>query len=274
MPVEKIGGQGAFVTEVQEAVRQGRAELAVHSAKDLPSRTADGLVLGAVPERADPRDALVGTRLDDLRPGARVATGSVRRRAQLAWLRPDLTFVELRGNMARRIERSRAEGAGVVAVAALERLGLGGEVAEVLGTGTVLPQVGQGALAVECREDDAATRELLAEIDDAAAMRAVTAERAFLAALGSGCSLPVGALARPSGAPAGRGDGGGDGNGSGANTELVLEGMLASRDGRILLRRSARGTDPVELGSRLAGELLARGGRVLDDWPDGRESEG
>jgi hydroxymethylbilane synthase len=264
VPVDRLGGQGAFVTEIQNAVLEGRAELAVHSAKDLPSATPAGLVLGCIPERADPRDGLVGSTLDRLGPGARVATGSVRRRAQLAWLRPDLTFVELRGNMARRLERSKVEGAGVVAVAALQRLGLESEIAEVLETGALLPQVAQGALAVECREDDSGTRALLAGIDDGVAHRAVTAERAFLAALGSGCSLPVGALASPSGFDgfdegAGRPTAGGAGG-------LALEGMLASRDGRILLRRRLEGDDPVELGRRLAEDLLEHGGRALDDW--------
>ena len=133
-----------------------------------------------------------------------MATGSVRRRAQLAWLRPDLTFVELRGNMATRLERAAGEGAGVVAVAALDRLGLTGQIAEVLETGTLLPQVAQGALAVECRADDDEVRRVLGAIDDAVAHRAVTAERAFLAALGGGCTLPVGALATPSGFAADR----------------------------------------------------------------------
>ncbi|HVC69654.1 MAG TPA: hydroxymethylbilane synthase [Acidimicrobiales bacterium] len=271
VPVDQLGGQGAFVTEIQEAVRSGRADVAVHSAKDLPSTTPAGLVLGCIPERADPRDALVGSSLADLPAGGRVATGSVRRRAQLAWLRPDLTFVELRGNMARRLERAGREGAGVVAVAALERLGLTAEIAEVLETGTLLPQVAQGALAGECREDDAGTRELLAGIDDLVAHRAVTAERAFLAALGSGCSLPVGALASPSGFAGGVGGVGGVAEAVEAGSRrLALEGMLASRDGRILLRRRVEGDDPVEIGRRLAGDLLERGGRMLDDWaPDG-----
>ena len=110
--MSQLGGLGAFVTEVQTAVLEGRADIAVHSAKDLPSQTPDGLVLGCVPERADPRDALVGARLADLRAGARVATGSARRRAQLAWVRPDLTFAELRGNMATRLERAAGQGPG------------------------------------------------------------------------------------------------------------------------------------------------------------------
>jgi hydroxymethylbilane synthase len=258
VPVHRIGGQGAFVTEVQTAVLDGRADIAVHSAKDLPSLTPRGLVLACVPERADPRDALVGSRLAELRPGAPVATGSVRRRAQLAWLRPDLTFVELRGNMATRLEKAVAVGAGVVAVAALERLGRQDEIAEVLDTGTLLPQVAQGALAVECRADDDQVREVLDGIDDAVAHRAVRAERAFLGALGGGCTLPIGALATPSGFGPATEDG-----------ELSLEGLLASRDGRILLRRRCSDDDPVELGRRLAADLLDHGGLVLDDWSVG-----
>jgi hydroxymethylbilane synthase len=260
VPVERLGGQGAFVVEIQRAVLDRRAEIAVHSAKDLPSVTPPGLVLGCVPERADPRDGLVGSPLAELRPGARVATGSVRRRAQLAWLRPDLSFVELRGNMATRLEKAEKEDAGVVAVAALERLGLRSRITEVLETGTLLPQVAQGALAVECREDDPETRALLAAIDDAVAHRAVRAERAFLASLGGGCTLPVGALASPSGAAALT---------TAATTapgEISLEGMLASRDGRVLLRRTATGSDPEELGRRVAGDLLDHGGLMLDDW--------
>jgi hydroxymethylbilane synthase len=255
VPVSALGGQGAFVKEVQVAVIEGRADVAVHSAKDLPSDTPAGLVLACVPERADPRDVLVGAALADLPAGAVVATGSVRRRAQLAWLRPDLTFCDLRGNMATRLERAERVGAGVLALAALERLGLAARVAEVLDPGVMLPQVGQGALAAECRRDDTATRQLLEAIDDAAAHQAVRAERAFLAALGGGCSLPVGALAVLDGGQPG----------------MVLHGMLASRDGRVLLRRQLPGDDPGELGRRLAEELVDEaGGRALDDWsPEG-----
>ena len=195
VPVAQLGGQGAFVKEVQAAVLEGRAEVAVHSAKDLPAQTPPGLVLACVPERADPRDALVGARLDDLAPGALVATGSVRRRAQLAWLRPDLTFCDLRGNMATRLARAEANGAGVLALAALERLGLTDHVAEVLEPGTLLPQVGQGTLAAECRADDDAVRSILDAADDPVVHAGLEAERAFLAALGGGCTLPLGALA-------------------------------------------------------------------------------
>ena len=260
VPVSEIGGQGAFVKEVQVAVLEGRADVAVHSAKDLPSDTPAGLVLACAPERADPRDALVGSRLDDLAPGALVATGSVRRRAQLAWLRPDLTFCELRGNMATRLARAEDVGAGVLAMAALERLDLAGRVTEVLDPSALLPQVGQGTLALECRVDDDERRALLAVADDAAVHGCLDAERAFLGALGGGCTLPVGALATaPTGGPV-----------------LAVEGLLASRDGRVVLRQRVEGflSEAAALGARLAGALLdERGGRFLDDWetpaPDG-----
>ncbi len=255
VPVAQLGGQGAFVKEVQLAVLDGRADLAVHSAKDLPSETPPGLVLACVPERADPRDALVGATLDGLSTGATVATGSVRRRAQLAWLRPDLTFCDLRGNMATRLERALAVGAGVLAYAALARLDLTDHVAELLDPRTLLPQVGQGALAVECRQGDDAVLALLAAVDDPAAHSAVRAERAFLGALGGGCTLPLGALAVL------------DDEG----TRLTIDGFLASRDGRILLRRSESGAapEPEELGRRLAHVLLEEcGGRSLEDWAE------
>ena len=257
-PIEKIGGQGAFVKQVSAAVLDGRADIAVHSAKDLPSAEQPGLVLAAVPERADPRDALVGKRLEELCPGDSVATGSARRRAQLAWLRPDLTFCELRGNMAKRVERAERVGAGVLAAAALERLGWSARAAEVLEPGTLLPQVGQGALAVECRVTDSELIEMLSAIDEVTVHGALLAERAFLAALGGSCSTPCAALATTSSSP---------GPGGRARSGFVLEGMLASRDGHVLLRKSCAGDDPVDLGRRLAAELLDdAGGHSLEDW--------
>jgi len=250
-PLHELGGTGVFVKEVQAAVIDGRADLAVHSAKDLPaSDTPEGLVLAAVPERGDARDALVGSSLAALPPGARIATGSVRRRAQLAALRPDLTFAELRGNIATRLEKAVDFDAIVVALVALERLGLGARVADVLEPDTMCPQVGQGALAVECRADDRDTIARLAAIDDASAHRAVDAERAFLAELGSGCDLPCGAYARVDG---------------GAESDVTIRGVLASLDGRSVLRAAASGTDPGVVGRALADDLLAQGGRALLD---------
>ncbi len=200
VPLHTIGGQGVFVKEVQQAVLDGRADLAVHSAKDLPSATTPGLVIGAFTTRRDPRDALIGCRFNDLRDGATVATGSVRRRAQLGSLRPDLSFVELRGNIHTRLGKVPEGGAIVMAMAALEVLGIVDELSastavDPMSVDEMVPQVGQGAVAVECRADDAAARQALAAIDDPATRQAVECERAFLAELGSGCSLPVGAHA-------------------------------------------------------------------------------
>lgn len=252
--LDRIGGQGVFVKEIQSAVLGGRADVAVHSAKDLPPVTPPGLVLGAVPARADARDALVGRPLDELRPGAVVATGSPRRRAQLANLRPDLTFVGVRGNMATRVERAAtgAVDAVVAAAAALDRLGWGDRVAERLSVIRCLPQVGQGALALECRVDDGEARQLLEAIDDPGAHRELRAERAFLAALGAGCTLPVAGWAAP---------------GEGA---LRLHGMIASGDGRVVVRGALEGDDPERLGAALARHLVVDGGASsVEGWLTG-----
>jgi hydroxymethylbilane synthase len=193
VPLHTMGGQGVFAKEVQRCVLDGGADIAVHSAKDLPSTPTDGLVIGAFTQRRSPADALVGARLDDLAMGATVASGSVRRRAQLHRARPDLRFAELRGNIDTRLGKIPAGGAIVMAVAALEILGLTDRIAETLPVDQFVPAVGQGCVAVECRLGDRRTIELLASIDHATTRHAVEVERAFLAELGSGCSLPVGA---------------------------------------------------------------------------------
>jgi hydroxymethylbilane synthase len=193
VPLHQIGGQGVFVKEVQRAVLDGLADLAVHSAKDLPSTSTDGLLIGAFGTRRDARDVLVGRSLDDLAFGATVATGSVRRKALLADRRPDLRFVDLRGNIGTRLGKVPVDGALVMAAAALDVLGQGRLVAEYLDPQWCIPQVGQGAVAVECRAADSPTAVLLAAIDSPATRLAVETERAFLAEIGSGCTLPVGA---------------------------------------------------------------------------------
>ena len=251
-PIHAMGGKGVFVTEVQAAVLDGRADIAVHSAKDLPSATPDGLVLAAVVRRGDPRDALVGCPLAELPPGATVATGSARRRAQLAAMRPDVAFAELRGNIATRLERATAFDAIVMAAVALSRLGLKPPVLDVLEPEVFVPQVGQGAIAVECRADDRAVLASLLAIEHEPSRRAVDAERAFLAELGGDCSLPAGAHATAG--PAGT---------------LELTGLLASIDGRTLLRDTRRGADPDTLGRSLARHLLKDldGAQLLEASP-------
>ena len=192
VPLHTMGGQGVFVKEVQLAVLDGRADLAAHSAKDLPSAPADGLVIAAFTERRDPRDALIGSTLDGLPDGATVASGSVRRRAQIRRVRPDLEFAELRGNIDTRLSKIPDRGAIVMAVAALQILEMTDRITEVLGIEEFVPAVGQGCVAIECRSDDADTSEALAAIDHGATRHDVEVERAFLGELGSGCSLPVG----------------------------------------------------------------------------------
>jgi hydroxymethylbilane synthase len=255
LSLDAIGGQGVFVTEVEQCVADGRADAAVHSAKDMPSAMAAHLVLAAVPPRADARDGLVGCALDDLPPGGVIATSSARRRAQLAYLRPDLSFLEVRGNMERRVRRGEdgSVSAVVVAVAAMERLGWMDRLTDVLDPLVMLPQAGQGAIAVQCRADDDITLARLAAIDDADAHRTLVAERAVLAGVGGSCTVPVAAWAEiePGGA------------------DLVVHGLVASGDGRVVIRMSHTGTDPEQTGRQLARSLLVDGGgSSLDGFED------
>jgi hydroxymethylbilane synthase len=241
-----IGGQGVFVTEVETAVAEGRADAAVHSAKDMTSVMREDLVLAAVPLRADPRDGLVGCTLAGLPSGGLVATGSARRRSQLASLRPDLSFIDLRGNMERRVARGEdgSVSAVVVAVAAMERLGWMGRLSDVLHPIDVLPQAGQGAIALQCRTDDGHTQEMLALVDDEASHRAVRAERAVLAALGGSCTVPVGAWAQC----------------TTASPVLAVHGLLASADGHVVIRMTRSGDNPEVVGAAVAHALLVEGG--------------
>lgn len=247
-PISAIGGRGVFAKEVQAAVLDGRADMAVHSAKDLTSTSPEGLTIGAYPARADVRDALVGSSLAALAAGARVATGSVRRRSQLALLRPDLEFVELRGNVPSRVDKVGVDGidAVVLAAAGLQRLGMEHHIAEYLEPQAVLPQVGQGALAVECRADDEPVLAALSQIDDASVRPLVEAERAWLRVLGSGCELPVGGLATWDG-------------------DLIeLEVVLCAQDGSQAIRFRDSGHDAETVGLAVADEVLnRRGGRSL-----------
>lgn len=245
VPLAVIGGKGVFVKEVQAAVLDGRADLAVHSAKDLPAVTPDDLIIAAIPERADPRDVLVGGRLAQLAPGARVATGSPRRRAQLADLRPDLRFEELRGNIDTRLAKAADFDVIVMAKAALDRLDRHPNIVDPIDVDVMVPQVGQAALAIECRRSDVRLRRVLAALDHPASRLAVEAERAFLARLGGDCDLPAGAHAVVA-------DGG----------VVTLTGVLADVDNRssAMVRFTSLGPDPIAVGTAVADHLLGDAG--------------
>ncbi|HXE57526.1 MAG TPA: hydroxymethylbilane synthase [Gemmatimonadales bacterium] len=247
-PLGDVGDKGLFVAEIEEALRRGEIDLAVHSAKDLPSDLPADLCLAAFPERADPRDVLVSRLggLADLPPGARVGTGSPRRACQVRAARPDLAIVPIRGNVDTRLRKLDAGDydALVLAAAGLVRLGWANRVTEWLPLEVALPSVGQGALAVETRAEDTRVRELVGALDDPVTARTVRAERAFLSRMGAGCQAAVAAHAVAAGA------------------ELVVTGMIGHPDGRMVTGR-ATGFDPVELGTALADRLLVGGGRAL-----------
>lgn len=237
-PLHEIGGKGVFVKEVQAAVLDGRADIAVHSAKDLPALTPEGLTICAIPQRAEPRDVLVGSTLAGLGENARVGTGSIRRQVQLRRLRPDLDLVEIRGNIDTRLSLVGELDAVVMAGAALDRLELTPGVVERLDVDVMLPQVGQGTLAVECRADDEATIAALSTIDHGESRRRLEAERGFLVELGGDCDLPAGAFAEVLG------------------DVVEVRAMLADQTGRIEYR-SGRGDDGAAVGRDLAVELRA-----------------
>ena len=265
-PLPEIGGKGLFTAELEEGLRSGELDLAVHSLKDLPTEDTDGVATGAVCLREDVRDCLVsrdGLPLAELPDGARIGTSSLRRAAQLRELRPRLVIESIRGNVDTRIRKVR-EGdvdATVLAAAGIRRLGLEEEVAEWLEPERFLPAPGQGAVAVQCRADDERILELLAAIDDAEARAATTAERAFLSALGGGCAAPVAAYARvlEEGArpPSVKLTQGGP--------RVSLSALVASPDGTHVVRITGEG-QPVAVGERLAREALAGGAdRILAD---------
>ncbi|WP_404380701.1 hydroxymethylbilane synthase [Knoellia locipacati] len=255
-PLATMGGTGVFVSALREALRDGSVDLAVHSLKDLPTTPEDDLVVAAIPTREDPRDALVardGLTLGELPAGSTVGTGSPRRRAQLEALGLGLELRELRGNVDTRLGKvtTGALDAVVLAHAGLRRLGRADVVTEVLDPIQMLPAPGQGALAVEVRADDAATRDAVAALDDADTRACVVAERAVLAELEAGCSAPIGALAEIV-----LGDEG---------DELSLRAVVASIDGSGDVRRSAAGSpsDADAVGRGLARLLLEDGAADL-----------
>jgi hydroxymethylbilane synthase len=247
--IGELGSPGVFTKELQRALLDSQIDLAVHSLKDLPTDEVPGLALAAVPEREDVEDALVsreGKSFDNLAPNATIGTGSLRRRAQLLHARSDLVMRDIRGNVDTRLEKLAAGqfDAVVLAQAGLKRLGLQGRISQILPLSLMLPAVGQGALGIEARGDDEATRSALAALDHPATHRAVLAERSLLEALCGGCLAPVGGLARIQ-----------------SDGELRLEAVVLSPDGKV--RLAASGTAPaagaIELGVLVAGELIAQG---------------
>ena len=254
--LSRIGGEGVFTKAIQDAVLAGKADVAVHSMKDLPTATVPGLTLAAIPERASAFDAFVSRkhrRFAELPTGARVATGSLRRRAQLLHHRPDLELVDIRGNIDTRLRKlSELDLNGLIlAEAGLCRLGLQSNIAEVLSVKWMLPAVGQGALGLECRSADHETQAVVCRLDEYSSRQSVLAERAVLRALGGGCQVPLGACAqhlKPEG-PDGR--------------RLRITAAVLSVDGRQRLRETLEGPEGAaeELGIQLAEALLRSGAR-------------
>ena len=252
VPLAKIGGKGLFTKELEEEMLSGSIDLAVHSLKDMPAKVPDGLMIAAVTKRLDPGDALVSNRFSsfsELPQGAWVGTSSLRRRAQLLCVRPDLTMLDLRGNVNTRL-RKLDEGeydAIVLAVAGLKRLGFADRIREVLPQTMVLPAVGQGALAIETRADDKETRDMLAFLRDDETICCAEAERSFLARVEGGCQVPVGVYATAEG------------------DALKVEAVIASLDGRRSYRGTVNGAkaDAAKLGKGLAEKLLNEGGAKI-----------
>lgn len=251
-PLAEIGGKGLFIRELEELMREGRADMAVHSLKDMPAELPEDFTLAAVTDREDPRDAFVSLRypgVEALPAGAKVGTSSLRRQSQLLHRRPDLVVESLRGNVQTRL-RKLDEGqydAVILAAAGLKRLGLGDRIASYLSTEDSIPAAGQGVMAVEVRKKDEETRQMLAFLHNARVASCIAAERAFLGCVGGDCKVPAGAFAAE------------DGDG------LRVDAFIASEDGQTFYRRSVSGAlpDAERLGTAVADALLDDGGRAV-----------
>ncbi len=252
-PLSMLGGKGAFTKEIEIALLAGEIDIAVHSLKDLPTTLPEDLTLGAIPERANVQDAFLSkdttARLMDLPDGATIATGSLRRIAQLLTKRPDFRIVDIRGNVPTRIRKmleSNWDGM-ILARAGLERLGLTEHLAHTISLEWVLPAAGQGALGIECRNDDAKTLEILAPLNHNATRQSVTAERSLLQSLGGGCQVPIGA------------------HGKIVGNTLELSGCIAAINGESIVRAVHTGevTTAEQIGADLARTLLDMGGKEL-----------
>ncbi len=252
VPLAQIGGKGLFTKEIEEDLLDGTVDLAVHSLKDMPTVLPEGLCLTAITERANVGDAFVSNKynsFDELPQGAVVGTSSLRRKAQLLAARPDLEIRDLRGNVDTRLRKldERLYDAVILAAAGLERLGHGDRIKAVIPSEVCLPAVGQGALAIECRTDDAEVRQMLDFLNDLPTRQATTAERAFLGLLEGGCQVPIGVHANVE------------------NDEIKIEAIIAALDGSTILRDTIAGKaqDAASLGKELGNKMLANGGKEI-----------
>ncbi|WP_281889098.1 hydroxymethylbilane synthase [Paenibacillus sp. YYML68] len=255
--LSKVGGKGLFVKEIEQALLNGDIDMAVHSMKDMPFELPEGLTIGAVPEREDPRDCIImrdGQGVDDLPQGAKVGTSSLRRSSQLQNYRPDLVIEPIRGNIDSRLRKLETEGfhAIILAGAGLHRVGWNDRITAYLEPGLCLPAVGQGALCVECREDDSFMLELLNHYQHEETAVTVAAERTFLGKLNGGCQVPIGAYAKLTGEQSSTG-----------KPLMQLTGMVGSPDGKTILKASQTGDDPIQLGDAVAEQLIAQGAAEL-----------
>lgn len=249
--LSKVGGKGLFVKEIEQALLDGEIDMAVHSMKDMPFALPEGLTVGAVPEREDPRDCLItkdGRGLDELPKGAKVGTSSLRRSSQLQNYRGDLQIESVRGNIDSRLRKLETEGfdAILLAAAGLHRIGWRDRISAYLNPELCLPAVGQGALCIECRENDPFVLDLLAKFNHPSTALAVAAERSFLGRLNGGCQVPIGAYGQIA-----------------EDGEITLTGMVGTPDGKTVLKETMSGDDPNKLGLALADALIAKGAAEL-----------
>jgi len=251
----EIGGKGIFVKEIEEALLRGDIDVAVHSMKDVPVDLPDGLVIGAIPEREDPRDVLVsrgGIKMEELPKGARLGTGSLRRGMQIKRLMPDLEIVPVRGNIDTRIKKISTQNLDgvIIAAAGMKRMGRSREISQYIPIEIMMPSVGQGVLGIEIRGEDKKTEAIISPLNHPDTVMEISAERAFLKRLGGGCQVPIAGIAMKRG------------------TELVIKGLVGSVDGRVIIMEEIKGNsdDWEEMANNLADNILSRGGRaVLDE---------
>lgn len=244
-PLAKIGGKGLFVKTLEEYLLQGKADIAVHSLKDMPTTQPPGLELSVILKRTDPRDALIGSTLEALPPQARVGTSSLRRQAQLLTIRPDCIPTTLRGNVNTRLRKLDEGEFDVIILAAsgLQRIGLESRITQYLSTDLMLPAIGQGALCIECRQDDEQTHQLIAPLRDETTTQCTLAERALLLKLDGNCQSPIAGFATCDG------------------TNLTLEGRILTPDGtqKISARVTGNSSDPIAIGKQVADQLIEQG---------------